>query len=133
MTLSDQRKYRVFREDGWNKHPKADLPLLLELRGKYGSVYPYSANELIAYSRSGVQWAKLKRLDFASIHQNGDREGTIRFDWNESNLEQVAKILRLKKRRIMTPEQKAIASERLKNMRHGPGKMQAQSPKTNRT
>ena len=59
--------------------------------------------------------ARLKRLDCCREHQLGDTEGAFLFDL--ADLDQVAAVMKPRRRRQMTDAQRTAAVERLKTYR----------------
>jgi len=92
-------KNRVIRtvpgtRDPWN----------FEMLCKYGHIFPSGENELgAATDRRGIIANKLAALDCATRVQHGDDGTNIYFD--VSAFRQVAKIIKPRRRRQLTPEQ----------------------------
>jgi hypothetical protein len=98
-------RYRVRRgEDGtW------------ELPCRHGNIEPYSLTELCCYqvfkSKQGVTWLKKSLPGYCNVTQDAGAELVFKFP-NEK-FEEIAALVEAKKRRILTPEQKAVAVQRL--------------------
>jgi len=87
-------------------------PWLIVLLCQNGVILPWGENNLAAASRTKGSIAKrLKDLPFTKVVQNGDDGITVTFD--VAHFEQVAEIMRPRKRRRLSPEQKAKSIERL--------------------
>ncbi len=85
----------------------------VEILCKRGLIYPYGDNDLLAYAKGNAP-AELRRLGL-KVHQSGDRESTFRFP--VERLDEVAKVLQVRSRRVLSPEQRIAASERLSKAR----------------
>lgn len=104
-------KFKVFLEASWTcERPEdraAAKPWSMELRGKYGIIYPKGETELVAYTDGTTMRQKLKKEGGFLPYQWGDYEAT--FIFTPDRLDEVAEFLGCRKRRVMSPE----ARERL--------------------
>lgn len=103
------RTYRVFTSED---HVEGSLrdPWNLELRGIHGKVWPYGGDLLLAYTHGHKVRYRLAPL---GVVQNwGDEEAVVRF--TPDRLPEVAEVLRLRKRRVMSPAARAAAAERMR-------------------
>ena len=106
------KQYRICWEaDGVTKAqwPKEDWPWLMELRCKYGLVYPWGGEILQAMSPHPRIGAQLRRLPFV-LHAQGDEETVVRF--HIDHIEQVFRLLKPYRRRNLA----AAELERLKRI-----------------
>ena len=76
-----------------------------------GVIYPQGANRL-AVECKGATATRLMALPGIAVHQQGDTEWTLIFDL--AIFDAVAAIVRPKRRRLLSEEQKAANVERLK-------------------
>ena len=121
------KRYRVAYEESYNAAygPRAnreDLWLIIVLC-RYGHVYPFGGNTLAASVDGHPNVAGLvRRLPCCQVWQDGDfGELTVLFD--VADFDEIAKIMRPRRRRQVSPEQKAILLARL-----GRGKDGSQVP-----
>lgn len=108
------KRYRVTLEaNGVTKSqtPEAEYPWLYEIVGRKGMVYPHGSNVLAAVGFTPSSSRKLRGLTHA-LTVRGDQEVVITFE--PKNIESVFKIIKPRKRRRLTDEQRAAAIERLK-------------------
>ena len=80
---------------------------------RFGHVYPYGGSALAVFVDGHPKLAgRLKRQGCCRVYCDGDDGTTLLFD--VADFDKVAEIMRPKKRRRMTPEQRQAAVERLK-------------------
>jgi hypothetical protein len=103
-----EESYRADRGDG----ARAADPWLMIVHGRYGHIYPFGGNLLAASVDGHPNVAGLlRRLPCCRIHQDGDfGELTVLFEVGD--FAKVAKIIRPRRRRQVSPEQR----ERLRGM-----------------
>ena len=111
------RRYRVTYEESYRvEHGSRvvqEVPELLVLLCRYGEVFPHGGNLLGASVGGHPNVAgRLRRIKCCRIHQDGDfGELTVLFD--AADFRKVAKIMRPRRRRQITPEQKVELVRRL--------------------
>lgn len=86
----------------------------VEVLCKYGLIYPNGGDTLLAYCSRGVKRHVAGLGDVEHHQSDGDAE-VLRFP--ESRLDEVAAILKPKRRRQYSPEHQAVLRERLKSLR----------------
>jgi hypothetical protein len=112
------KRYRVVHEESWHAEGRRlACPELMILLCKYGHVFPWGGQVLGAsvqgYPRIA---AKLRRLECVKVVQDCDfGELTATFDVDD--FPKVAKIMRPRRRRQVTPEQRAEMVARLQRAR----------------
>jgi len=97
-------RYKVSRgEDG-----------VWELPCEHGDIEPYSLTELCCYqvfkSKQGVTWLKKSLPGYCIVTQDAGAELVFKFP-NEK-FEEIAKLVKAKKRRVLTSEQKTALAAR---------------------
>lgn len=98
--------YEKFRRDPWN----------FELLCQYGHIYPHGDDELgFASDKSGSVAQKVANLPFITVIQDGSDGKNIVF--HVDHLEEILKIVKPRKRRQMSKEQRLAAIERLRKYR----------------
>jgi hypothetical protein len=123
-------RFRVRREaDGatWYATPEAERTWLLEIRCRYGFVYPQGGEILaaaITSRRIGRQVAALPGI----LSSRGDVERVLTFPMDDA--EAVLALLKPYRRRHLSPEQRAQSVARLARLRQERRKAQAQSDET---
>jgi len=71
---------------------------LVELRGKYGDVYPYNQASLIAHTDSIRIFSRLLTLPWVIVHSSCEPvEGEVRFPWEQVFLNEVGRTLKLRR------------------------------------
>lgn len=105
---------------------------LVLIPGRYGHVYPFSADRLAAYVAGRLQPNKVKLLPFAEVHQDGDGECTVLFE--PQHLDRIAPLVGLRRRRQLSADHKRKLTEASKpyRFRHG-SNGQSQRPESIRT
>lgn len=109
-------RYRVV-DDGTEDPCREERPWCMEIRGKYGAIYPYGSThfmpELLAVR---VDSPRIWIRDFdhlgLKVRQWGDFEKVFLFP--VSMLDEIAGLIKAKRRRQVSPEQKAELLRRLK-------------------
>ncbi len=107
-------RWRKTTEEAWR------MILLCE----NGHICPWGGSELAACTNGTRVASKLKRLPFTTIAQDGDDGANIVFD--VKHFEEVAEILRPRKRRRQSPE----AAERLRQYRFKPARQHSPGDQT---
>jgi hypothetical protein len=85
---------------------------LIQIPGKMGFVSVHGENTLAVWSKSFQTIKRLAELPGLKLHQRGKQEA--RFLFGPESLRTVAEIIRARKRRQVTPEQRQELTERLK-------------------
>jgi hypothetical protein len=103
---TEQRRYKVFIDDSYEaeKEPGKTFEQwrYYELRGKYGSVYPYSETDLAMCVTSPKIAGRIRReMPDWPVIQSGDEE-TV-FKVANSTLFSCAEAIQAKKRRVISP------------------------------
>ena len=108
-------------------------PWLLEIRGRLGTIYPYGGELLCAYTDKKYTRARLKALPGAEVWQEGDSELIVRFPTELA--EPFFRLLKSRKRRVLSPEAQAAAVTRGQTLRlnFGKGKKGPVAPQEART
>jgi hypothetical protein len=85
----------------------------VEIRGKYGTIYPWSKTKLAVCSEGhGVISQKIKRLNGTTATQ-----GEVTFIFSEDMLPEIASIIRARKKRQLTQDQIEVLTNRLKSLK----------------
>lgn len=127
------KRYKIFTEESWEQekpeHRTGERPWSMELRGKKGNaiVYPAGGNDLMVYVASPQTRTAIRKLGIDE-KQCGEYESSFRF--HHSRLPDVDRIVNLRKRRVLSQEQKEKAIKRLANWNFKGKKHAAQEPKT---
>lgn len=108
-----QKRYRVFIEDSYEVETdpgkSKELWRYMELRGKYGHIYPYSERKFAVYLKSPTIYERLKRQGKWQKIQEGDTECVFLFD--RPGLEFFAKLIQSRKKRIMSESERKRLTE----------------------
>lgn len=108
------KQYKIFEEESWWHEPKGEQKAgrvwSQEMRGQNGKVYAKDATALLAYTDRPKTRQNLKQMGL-TIHQWGDEEAV--FVFQPERLEEVAGVLRLRRKRRMSQEQRNAAISRL--------------------
>jgi hypothetical protein len=97
----------------------------LILPGRIGHVYEHGAGRFGVYLSYPTKraWSSAKRTLTATgftIRQNGDMEGTVLFDpENEQQARLALTIARIRKRRVLTAEQRQRMADRMRSIKKG--------------
>lgn len=110
-------KYRVRYEESYyaeyGETARREDPRLMIIPCRNGHICPWGGRELAACTRhSGPVASALKALPFATVAQEGDDGCTVVFD--AQHLETVAEIMKPRIRRRLSPEERAIRAQRLR-------------------
>lgn len=97
-------RYQVW-DDGTNDPDRSQRPWCQEIPGRLGVIYPYSHDGTLAV-RSESAWASRRLADLGLVlRQKGDFEAVFLFP--PSRLDEIASIIHAKRRRVLSPEQRA--------------------------
>ena len=127
--FSDQ--YRVeFEESYYADHgerARTEDPWLMVVLCQHGHIYPHSHSQLGASTdRCGKTSNRLKRLACTTVAQDGSDGVNVIFE--VSDFEKVAKIMKPRRRRRQTPEQRQASIERLARYRFTPARQPGFEP-----
>jgi hypothetical protein len=106
----------------------------LILPGRIGHVYEHSAGRFGVYLSCATKraWSSAKRTLTAAgftIRQNGDMEGTALFDpENEQQARLALEIARIRKRRVVTVEQRQRMADRMRSIKKGVSAQKSDDP-----
>ena len=109
-------KYKV-TYDGSDDPCREELVWSQEIRGLHGLIYPYGHDGSLAVcfnapTRTKINaWARRLKAEKFPMVQKGDWE--VVFKFNPSQIDYIAGLIQVKKRRYLNPEQKAQALEAL--------------------
>ena len=102
-------KYRI----GWEADSTHRSPWEMQLLCKYGLIYPWGGTRLAVQIDFHPNIARqVARLPGVELVQDGDDEKTFRFD--VSSFDAVAELVKPRRKRVFTDEQKAELVERLR-------------------
>lgn len=102
--------------------------------GRIGHVYEHGAGKFGVYLSCATKraWSSAKRTLIAggfTIHQNGDMEGTALFDFeNEQQARLALEIARVRKRRVVTAEQRERMAEGMRSIKRGVSAARSDDP-----
>ena len=110
------KRFRVRYEESYyaqyGPHARTDDPWLQIIPCDMGHIYPHGGDMLAASTnKPGPTVRKLKALPGVIVHQDGSDGANILFHIDQ--FDAVAEIMRPKRRRQWTEEQRAAAAERL--------------------
>ena len=111
------KRYRVGYEESYQaqygKRSRRCDPWLMVIHCRYGHIYPFGGDLLAASVDGHAQIAnRLRRLSCCRDYQDGDG-GELTALFNVADLPEVAKILRPRRRRQLSDQQKKELTERL--------------------
>ncbi len=124
------KKYRIFMDEAWdaedshsNPDKVKDKPWYYEIRGKYGTVYLYGTNKLAVRITGNRIKNRIKAeyADILSLYLEAEDESIFLF--SPDNFEIVAKLIKAKRKRQITEEQRKLIIERTKEYRFQRSKM----------
>jgi len=121
-------RYRVEYEESYfaqyGPRARVDDPWLQIIPCQRGHIYPWGPSTLAASTNNwGPTARKLAALDFTTVWQDGDDGMTILFPLER--FPEVAALMRPKRRRQMTEEQRRAAVERLAKYAFTPARQNA--------
>ena len=109
------KRYKV-RDDGTGDPDRIEKIWSMEIPHETGSIYPCGFNgDLAVWTRSRRINSKLKALGFLSPSQGTEYASESSWRFNVSKLDEVAVVVKPRKRRQISPEQREKLIERLKN------------------
>ena len=113
------KRYRISFDSAYSpRHvPRHALdPWAMEIPTRCGSIYPIGGALLVAEVEGHAKMRnRLAALACVTTYQDGDRFGAFKFD--VSDFDQVAKIIRPHRRRIVTERERDAARERMLALR----------------
>jgi hypothetical protein len=116
LDLRTKKGFRLVNEQTGKRAGKRDDSWELLIPGRSGSVSPYGGDLLIASTRSTVTTKRIiDAVPGAIVNQDADDGQNLLFD--VKHFATVAGILKLRKKRVMTAEQREKATERLRGTR----------------
>jgi hypothetical protein len=105
-------KHRIRNEQGGKQYQYSD-PWEAIIPGLHGDIYPHGGNLLgVATKKRGGIATRLADLPFTTVTQDGDDGMNLTFELED--FDTVAEIVRLRRRRQLSDEQRAAAAEHLK-------------------
>jgi hypothetical protein len=110
---ADEHRYRWRYEEGHNGG-EADAEWFVEVVCKYGLIYPHGGLTLLAYATQGKK--RLLRAIPGAEHLQSDGGGEV-FRFPADRLDEVAAILKPRRRRQYSPGHQAVLRERLESLR----------------
>ena len=122
------KKYRIFMDEAWyietaesNPDKMKDKHWYYEIRGKYGVIYLYGVDKLAVRITANRIKNRIKTeyKDILSLYLEAEDESIFLF--NPEYFEVVAKIIKAKKKRQITEEQKVKLVEAGRNFRFSTG------------
>jgi len=91
---------------------RTEDPWLMILLCQHGHIYPYGGTKLaVSTDKAGAVAKRIKALPFAEVVQDGDDGANVVFD--VSHFEEVARIMKPRRRRRLSPKQRHRNAERL--------------------
>jgi hypothetical protein len=113
VDLRQYDRYRVWNELEGRKAHQADDPWDLIIPGRLGFVAPYGGEFLHACTNSLITTRRVLAIDpEALVTQHGSDGQNVKF--HSRHFEAVAKLMDLRRRKVLSEEQKAAQVERLK-------------------
>ncbi len=124
-------RYRVEFEESYHadhgERARTVDPWLMVILCQHGHIYPHSHSQLGASTdRSGKTANQLKRLACTTVVQDGSDGVNVIFE--VTDFEKVAEILKPRRRRRQTPEQRQASIERLAKYRFTPARQPGFEP-----
>jgi hypothetical protein len=113
-------RYRFRLEDSYkaetSMHVRGDGRWFVEILCKNGLIYPCGGTTLLAYAKRGVVSAIADLGPEIRPHQHDGKKAQV-FKFPFERLDEVAAILKPRKRRTYSPEHQEVLRERLKALR----------------
>jgi len=124
-------QYRVEFEDSYyadhGERARTEDPWLMVVLCQNGHIYPHSHSQLGASTdRCGKTANQLKRLACTTVTQDGSDGVNVIFE--VTDFEKVAEIMKPRRRRRQTPEQRQASIERLAKYRFTPARQSGFKP-----
>ena len=121
-------RFKVAYEESYHAergdNGRAEDPWLMVVLCQNGEIYPYGDDQLVASTKIAGGVARvLKALTFTTLHKDGSDGVDVIFP--ADRFEDVAGIMKPRKRRRMTEEAKRQAAERLRKYRFPKGQSRA--------
>ena len=114
-------RYRItLDESSKDDTSHENRPWYYRIPCKYGFISVYGADMLAAYARGRIMPGKLAAMDGTRIHQRGDDE--IRVLFSPDRLDAIADLLGARRRRHLSPKNRAEAIARLQRSRPNPSR-----------
>jgi hypothetical protein len=108
-------RYKISRDQSYlaerAEFRSAASAWLMIIPCRFGHIYPHGGRMLAVHTTSPSRRRRLMSLDCASLNVDGDRESTLVFD--VVDFTHVASIVLPKRRRRLSPDQRAANIERL--------------------
>lgn len=110
------KRYRVKYEESYHaehgENARAEDPWLMTIPCRNGHIFPWGGGDLAASTnRLGPVANALKTLPFATLAKEGSDGVTVLFD--VQHFDEVARILKPRRRRRLSPEERAKRTKRL--------------------
>jgi hypothetical protein len=128
-TLATELGLRCIFPEWAKGEPREDRLCLWQIPCKHGHISIHGLDSLAAYCDRPRIFAGLLAVPGVRVHQRGDSELTVTFA--PGRLPAVAAVLKARKRRTLSPEQRAALQDRLaviRTRRNGGGKVAADGP-----
>ena len=110
MLLTDQKKYRLFKQADYLAQALDDRPHFYELRSRRCSIYRHNDTHLQCLVTGKNRIGQFKKLPYLTLHQDASPiEATFIFE--NHHLETVAKTLGIYRRRTLSEKQKIKLKE----------------------
>lgn len=106
-------RYRVI-DDGTDDSERSERVWCLEIPGRHGAIYPHGHGGSLAVRVDSARIAKRFQTLNLKVIQRGDDETVFIFD--PRLLDRVAALIVAKRRRRLSPEARAKATERLRRL-----------------
>ncbi len=112
-------RYRTELDESASMEPsRVERLWLARIPGRYGFVSVHSATELAAFTDRRLMVGRLIAVEGVRVHQRGDSE--VRVVFAPDRLDAIAELLQARRKRHLSPENKAKAIARLETMRRNP-------------
>ena len=108
-------RFRIGRDPAAQTCAEKREPWMQTLLCRNGVIYPHGANRL-AVECKGATASRLMTLRGITVHQQGDTDWTLTFD--PAAFDAVAAIVKPRKRRLQSEEQKVACAARLNPFRY---------------
>lgn len=129
-TIAAERHWRLGRDpaDAAERPGRrlASDPWYHVIKCQRGELYPFSAAEIVAEATSNPTFNRLAGLPGVRVHQNADQGGAVRFPI--AMLDQVAEIMRPRRKRQVSDDERARLAEQSRRHGFGSAKHITQTP-----
>lgn len=115
-------KYRIGHDES-AEHERGGFndPWLLTIPARFGDFFPWGGDRIgLATSNRGPTARAISRLPFVRIEQ--DAEDGITVSFPVEHFSEVAQLAKPRRKRVLSPEQKAAAVERLAKFQFSPAR-----------